>query len=119
MNNDFTLRNLCNRLLYALLALVVVVVVMRTFGTQSLAVTPFGITLGAIVLVAGTNYLFSIYRLSKRMSQSSSTAWLMLFLQIIPIIGIPAAIALLLKANAAAAAQEREHASLPGGQREA
>ena len=113
LNSPLTLRQLCNRLLYALLALVVVVVLMRVLGTQSLVGTPFGFALGAIGIFAGTSCLLSVYRLSRRMSQGSGTAWLILCLQIIPILGLPAAIALLLKANAAAAAQDRVQAS-PG-----
>ena len=120
--NHLVLRRLCNRLLYALLALVVVVVVMRALGTQSLVGTPFGFLLGAIGLAAGVTYFFSIYQLSRRLSNSPGTAWLLLCLQVIPIIGLPVAISLLFKANAIAAAQERKHlpqSAAPDNQRDA
>lgn len=115
MNSQPTLRRLCNRLIYALLALVAVVILMRAFGTQSLVGSPLGFVLGAVGIASGITYLLAVYRLSKEMSQSSGTAWLMLCLQIIPVIGLPAAIALLIKANAAAAKQELAKA-LPGTQ---
>ena len=113
MNSQPSLRQLCNRLLYAMLALAAVLILMRAFGTQSLVGSLLGFVLGAVGIVAGLTHLLTIYRLSKRMSQSSGTAWLMLCLQIIPILGVPAAISLLIKANAAAATQERAAAS-PG-----
>jgi hypothetical protein len=92
---------LANRLLVALLTLIVCLLSIRLFDSEP---STFGLhTVFAVVaLGALCLYLITLYSLSRALDPKRSTAIVVVVLQIIPIIGVPLAVSMIIKGKRAA-----------------
>lgn len=88
----------CKIFVFALLSLISVMVLMRLIGTEKLVGTAFGFVIGIVGVVSICGYFSSIYKLSSGMGSSLSTTFTILLLQLIPFIGIPLGISVMIKA---------------------
>jgi hypothetical protein len=86
------------RLRNFLIALVTSVVLIRLLKPNPV-VFGFGTILGLIAFCSLLGYLIHVFYLSRILDPKASVAWLMLVLQLIPFIGIPLAISMVLKAG--------------------
>jgi hypothetical protein len=81
-----------------LVALVACVILIRLLSPQPSSFG-FGTVLGIVAAGAILGYLVNVYLLSKALEPKASVAWLVLALQFLPILGVPIAISMIIKAG--------------------
>ena len=74
-----------------------------------------GTILRVAILIALTGYLVNVYMLSRALDPKTSVAWTMVALQLLPIVGIPVAISMIIKANRLAQSGAQQSSRSPTG----
>jgi hypothetical protein len=95
--NSTDIRRMSEMLCASLIVIAALVLALKFIGLEALQSSPFAIVLGLAGIAAMIAYAVLVFLLTRSLDPNYSTAWLMVLLQVIPFLGIPAAISLIVK----------------------